>query len=220
MPNRPRPACPSCGRLSGCTCAKAQRQVRERARGTATQRGYGSRHQLERRRWLPEVANGLVACARCGRPIRTGQAWDLGHTDDRRAWTGPEHAACNRAAAARKRNRMVWTDVWGRGRRGRPQRVTGPRGRGPASAQYPFGNGPIPRSLALLCADEFRPFCRTAEPGMSAPRTRQWLQPSNAPEKLPRPQGRRSRPVSCRRVTGARGSVTPAGGRSRLAMES
>lgn len=104
VPTRPRAACPTCRRLSGCTCATMRRQAVDEARGSATHRGYGAAHHFERGRWMPEVNAGLVACAPCGRPILAGQAWDLGHTDDRRAWTGPEHASCNRAAAARRRN--------------------------------------------------------------------------------------------------------------------
>jgi hypothetical protein len=70
--------------------------------GSTTARGYGGRHQAERKRWAPLVAAGDVACARCGLPIAPGMAWDLGHTEDRNGWTGPEHMACNRIAGARK----------------------------------------------------------------------------------------------------------------------
>lgn len=37
--------------------------------------------------------------------------WDLGHTDDRTAWTGPEHAHCNRKAGQTNSARMRehWT---------------------------------------------------------------------------------------------------------------
>lgn len=69
---------------------------------STTQRGYGSAHQAERERWKPAVEAGHATCARCGKPIEAGAAWDLGHNDDRTAWTGPEHPACNRAAGARK----------------------------------------------------------------------------------------------------------------------
>jgi hypothetical protein len=47
-----------------------------------------------------------VVCARCGRPIAPGSAWDLGHDDhDCSVYTGPEHARCNRGAPSRKRHR-------------------------------------------------------------------------------------------------------------------
>jgi hypothetical protein len=69
--------------------------------GSRQQRGYNREHELERERWAPLVDAGQVACARCGQPIGPGTPWDLGHTDDRTAWTGPEHAGCNRAAGAR-----------------------------------------------------------------------------------------------------------------------
>lgn len=65
---------------------------------TSTQRGYGKEHQAERARWAADVADGFVNCARCGKLIEPGEPWDLGHTDDRTGWTGPEHRRCNRAA--------------------------------------------------------------------------------------------------------------------------
>ncbi len=85
---------------------------------TTTQRGYGPQHQKLRAQWAVKVARGTIPCARCGYVIMRGQAWDLGHDDyDRTRYTGPEHAACNRAAggrlarartAARKRAMRRW----------------------------------------------------------------------------------------------------------------
>jgi hypothetical protein len=67
-----------------------------------TARGYGSSHQREREKWRPKVDAGLVNCARCGQPIEPGRPWDLGHSDDRKTWTGPEHpSSCNRKAGGR-----------------------------------------------------------------------------------------------------------------------
>ena len=70
--------------------------------GTTHQRGYGRQHQRTRQQWAPVVAAGRTICPRCDQPIRRGQPWDLGHTDDRRSYTGPEHAECNRAAGGRE----------------------------------------------------------------------------------------------------------------------
>lgn len=71
------------------------------SRGTTPQRGYGYRHQQERKRWAPKVEAGLVDCARCRSPIGSDQVWQLGHTDDRTAWSGPEHRFCNESAGGR-----------------------------------------------------------------------------------------------------------------------
>lgn len=68
--------------------------------GTTPDRGYGAAHQKQRRAWEPKVNRGEAWCARCHQPIKVGEAWDLGHSDDRTAWTGPEHATCNRKAGA------------------------------------------------------------------------------------------------------------------------
>lgn len=73
--------------------------------GSTTARGYGAKHQAERKRLAPIVARGQTPCAKCGDLIVPPEPWDLGHTDDRTGWTGPEHQDCNRRAAARRRNR-------------------------------------------------------------------------------------------------------------------
>ena len=104
----------NCPRLvpRGQRYCKDHRQEHERERGSASRRGYGARHQAERARWSRYLAQGhAVLCSRCGKPIRRGEAWDLGHTDDRLAWTGPEHAHCNRSAgqANSVRMREHWT---------------------------------------------------------------------------------------------------------------
>lgn len=75
---------------------------RDRQRGSRQARGYDARHDQERARLAPTVTRGRTRCAKCGHLIDPGTPWDLGHTDDRTAWTGPEHLRCNRAAAGRK----------------------------------------------------------------------------------------------------------------------
>ena len=104
MPRAPRPcATPGCPRLvppGTRHCADHARQA-DRARGSRQARGYDRHHDRQRAQWAPLVATGTIPCARCGRPIPPGQPWDLGHSDDRTTWTGPEHATCNRAAGGR-----------------------------------------------------------------------------------------------------------------------
>ena len=75
-------------------------------RGTS-ERGYGPEHQRERARWQPIVDAGQAMChaARCLKPtrhIQPGEPWDLGHTPDRTAWTGPEHMRCNRVDGGKR----------------------------------------------------------------------------------------------------------------------
>lgn len=77
------------------------------ARSTAS-RGYGTAHQRERARHEPAVEAGEAFCCEtvCIMPtrwIRPGSPWHLAHTEDRTAWLGPSHAACNLA----ERNRRV-----------------------------------------------------------------------------------------------------------------
>ena len=67
-------------------------------RRSTSQRGYGPGHQAERRRRLA-MYRPSDPCPRCGAPLGAVVAeLDLGHTDDRRGYTGLEHARCNRAA--------------------------------------------------------------------------------------------------------------------------
>lgn len=103
-----------CPRLvpDGDRYCSEHKRARDHERGNSTQRGYGSAHQRERARWSQRMMAGeRVVCPRCGCHILPGQCWDLGHNDSRDAWTGPEHAHCNRAAGAANSSRMRehWT---------------------------------------------------------------------------------------------------------------
>ncbi len=75
-------------------------------RPQAHKRGYDWVHRRLRAKWGARVARGEVTCWRCRKPIRSWQAWDLGHDDeDRTVYRGPEHEACNRATV--RNNRQV-----------------------------------------------------------------------------------------------------------------
>lgn len=69
----------------------------ERQRGSSTARGYNAAHRHLRRAWEARLATGEThTCAKCGQPVTAADQWDLGHTDNRQSWTGPEHRSCNR----------------------------------------------------------------------------------------------------------------------------
>lgn len=89
--------------------------------GSTTARGYGHSHQVERKRWEPIIATGNVLCAnpQCDHPdtpIDPDEPWDVGHTEDRTGYRGPEHMACNRREGGRngatvtneKRATLTW----------------------------------------------------------------------------------------------------------------
>nr|DAQ97196.1 MAG TPA: HNH endonuclease bacteriophage, HNH Endonuclease, DNA.52A [Caudoviricetes sp.] len=87
----------------GARFCKAHAHAYERRRGTSGQRGYGAAHRRERAWWQAAMDAGAVPiCAKCNKPVLPSQPWDLGHTDDRKAWTGPEHRSCNRRDGQRK----------------------------------------------------------------------------------------------------------------------
>ena len=90
-------------------------------KGSTAARGYGWKHQRERKQWEPIVQAGKAYCWRCLANgislerawIKPGSRWDLGHADERlpdgsRETKGPEHVGreCpvggNRATAGRK----------------------------------------------------------------------------------------------------------------------
>lgn len=80
---------------------------------TTDERGYGALHQAERSRWRKRIDAGTSTQCACARPdcphhtgrcptiIAAGDPFDLGHTDDRQGWTGPECPPCNRSAGGR-----------------------------------------------------------------------------------------------------------------------
>lgn len=96
-------SCPELSTARRCTDCAREAEAR---RGTRQQRGYNAQHDNLREWWRPKVELGGVHChaERCLMPARLillGQPWDLGHTTDRTAWTGPEHSVCNRSAGGK-----------------------------------------------------------------------------------------------------------------------
>lgn len=88
----------------GSYCQPHQAEA-ERARGSREARGYDHAHRELRKQWAPKVATGSVICGKCNNTIQAGAIWHLGHSDDRTAWTGPEHARCNLSDAGKRSHR-------------------------------------------------------------------------------------------------------------------
>ncbi len=85
------------------------RTWRKRTRGSTVQRGYGAEHRRLREALKLVVLSGKATCWRCGEAVDPTAAWDLGHTDDRRGWAGPEHRRCSRRSGlAEQRRRQAW----------------------------------------------------------------------------------------------------------------
>ena len=95
---------PGCPIVTDTTRCPTHTRERDKARGTTTQRGYGSAHQREAKAWQRKVATGArILCWRCNEPITDPTDVHLGHDDNDRSVTrGPEHGrACNLSAAGR-----------------------------------------------------------------------------------------------------------------------
>lgn len=90
----------------GGRCSSHER-ARDRARGTAAERGYGAAHRAESRRLKALVTSGrLVRCWRCEARITDPANLHLGHDDhDRSITRGAECASCNLGAAGRAGHR-------------------------------------------------------------------------------------------------------------------
>jgi hypothetical protein len=89
---------PGCPALTDQTRCPTHTRAKDRARGTSTERGYGSAHQRLRREYELRMRAGEVFhCWRCGAEIDP-DAWHLGHDDhDRSVYRGPECVPCNTA---------------------------------------------------------------------------------------------------------------------------
>ena len=90
---------PGCPTLTNDTRCLVHARQRDQARGTRQQRGYDAAHQRERARWQALIDSGAtVKCATCP-TLLEGRAWDLGHTQDRTRYLGPQCIPCNRGTA-------------------------------------------------------------------------------------------------------------------------
>ncbi|MFC3299625.1 hypothetical protein FJV46_10630 [Arthrobacter agilis] len=87
-----------CPRIQDAKLCDEHARSHEKRRGTRQQRGYDAAHDKERRR-IEKQGIENHRCARCGAWFERGEPFQLGHTDDRLNWSGPEHIRCNTSAA-------------------------------------------------------------------------------------------------------------------------
>lgn len=98
-----RTGCPAV--TSGRLCVAHAREA-DKARGTSTERGYGTAHINVRKALAPAVEAGRMTCARCQQPIQPGEQWHLDHDDNNRTkYIGPSHKHCNLSAAGKAAHR-------------------------------------------------------------------------------------------------------------------
>lgn len=96
--------CPALTRGTRCT---EHERAKDKARGTAAQRGYDQPHRTLRADWQRRLDAGLVVhCWRCAEcdvvTIIDPKAWTLGHCDDDRStYHGPECPPCDYATSGR-----------------------------------------------------------------------------------------------------------------------
>lgn len=92
--------CPVLTAHSFCDVHQAER---ERDRGTTKERGYSGQHQRMRAQIVSDMQRGvIIRCVSCT-AVLTPDTFDLGHTDDRSDYLGPQCAnKCNRRDAGRR----------------------------------------------------------------------------------------------------------------------
>ncbi|WP_425456791.1 endonuclease domain-containing protein [Aeromicrobium piscarium] len=89
-----------CPALTTTTRCPVHTRKRDRARGTSTERGYGSDHRRLRTELLPAALG--KPCHFCGEPMLAGQSLALDHTEDRSGYRGIVHLSCNAADGGRR----------------------------------------------------------------------------------------------------------------------
>lgn len=86
--------------------------------GSREDRGYDYSHRQLREWWSTKIKAGEVVlchariCLEEQRRITPPMPWDLGHTEGRTAWTGPEHRRCNRSEGATRGNKIPPRRRW------------------------------------------------------------------------------------------------------------
>ena len=103
MPKRvcPKPGCPTLIPAGTRYCPTHAREYETR-RGSRQARGYDTRHDRMRRTLVNRMNAGeTIRCIDCGMKL-TPTTLDLGHTDDRAGYRGPQCATCNRSDGGRR----------------------------------------------------------------------------------------------------------------------
>lgn len=89
-----------CPTLTDRTRCPEHERERDRARGSSTERGYGTEHRKLRAQLAPAAIG--TNCHFCGKPMLSSQSLALDHTEDRTGYRGIVHLACNAADGGRR----------------------------------------------------------------------------------------------------------------------